>query len=162
MEKGRVFETVVGIFVLVVTASFFSMVYNKSSWKRIDGYVLTASFDRADGLADGSDVKISGITVGKIVDLRVDPKTFVAVVKFRIPNEIQLPVDSAAKVDSDGLFGGKYLSIIPGGEDEVLKPNDEIERTIGPVNLESLVGKFLSPSNSDSKPTVSEYQTVSE
>ena len=143
MEKGRMFETVVGVFVLAVTAYFFSMVYSKSSWRHIDGYILTASFDRADGLADGSDVKISGITIGKIVDLKVDPKTFMAVVKFRIPNEIQLPADTAAKVDSDGLFGGKYLSIIPGGEDEILKPGDEIERTIGPVNIESLIGKFL-------------------
>ena len=143
MEKGRIFETVVGVFVLVVAACFFNYVYSKSSWKSIEGYVLKARFDKADGLSEGTDVKISGVRVGKIDSIEVDPKTFFAVVTFHISQDIELPTDSSANVASDGLFGGKYLSITPGGEDETLKSGEEIEHTTGPINLEGLIGKFV-------------------
>lgn len=143
MEKGRAFETVVGIFVLIVAASFFNFVYSKSSWKSVDGYVLKAKFDKADGLSEGTDVKISGVRVGKIDSIEVDPKTFFAVVTFHISHDIKLPTDSSANVASDGLFGGRYLSITPGGEEETLKNGEEIEHTTGPINLESLIGNFV-------------------
>lgn len=151
MEKGRIFETVVGIFVLIVTVGFFNFVYSKSSWRSIDGYVLTARFDRVDGLSEGTDVKVSGIRVGKIDSLEVDPKTFFAVVKFHIFNHIKLPTDTSAVVSTDGLFGGKYLSLVPGGEDEYLKNGDEIEHTTGPISLETIVGKFLFSDDKDKK-----------
>ncbi len=151
MEKGRIFETVVGIFVLIVTVVFFNFVYSKSSWRSIDGYVLTARFDRVDGLSEGTDVKVSGIRVGKIDSLEVDPKTFFAVVKFHIFNHIKLPTDTSAVVSTDGLFGGKYLSLVPGGEDEYLKNGDEIEHTTGPISLETIVGKFLCSDDKDKK-----------
>ncbi len=151
MEKGHIFETVVGIFVLIVTVGFFNFVYSKSSWRSIDGYVLTARFDRVDGLSEGTDVKVSGIRVGKIDSLEVDPKTFFAVVKFHIFNHIKLPTDTSAVVSTDGLFGGKYLSLVPGGEDEYLKNGDEIEHTTGPISLETIVGKFLFSDDKDKK-----------
>lgn len=153
MEKGRAFETVVGIFVLIVAASFFNFVYSKSSWKSVDGYVLVAKFDKADGLAEGTDVKISGVRVGKIDSIEVDPKTFFAVVKFHISHDIKLPIDSSANVASDGLFGGRYLSISPGGEEETLKNGEEIERTTGPINLESLIGNFVLSKDNKSEPS---------
>ena len=152
MEKGRIFETVVGVCVLIIAACFFNFVYTKSSWRSIDGYVLKAKFDRADGLTEGTDVKISGVRVGKIDSIEVDPKTFFAVVTFHISKDIKLPIDSGASVTSDGLFGGKYLSISPGGDEETLKSGEEIERTTGPMNLESLIGKFLFSKDEAPKP----------
>ena len=154
MEKGRIFETVVGVCVLIIAACFFNFVYTKSSWRSIDGYVLKAKFDRADGLTEGTDVKISGVRVGKIDNIEVDPKTFFAVVTFHISKDIKVPVDSSASVTSDGLFGGKYLSISPGGEDETLKNGEEIERTTGLINLEGLIGKFLFSKDEAPKPAV--------
>ncbi|MDR0556006.1 MAG: outer membrane lipid asymmetry maintenance protein MlaD [Holosporaceae bacterium] len=143
MEKDRVFETVVGGFVLVVAIFFFYYVYQKSGWHGGNGYVLTAKFDRADGLTEGGDVKISGIKVGKIIDMSVDPESFFAVVKFSVANGLSLPRDSSASVSSDGLFGGKYLALVPGGDDELLTAGDEIENTSGPMNIESMIGQFL-------------------
>ncbi len=143
MEKGRTFETVVGFLVLIVAVFFFNYVYTKTGWQGLDTYTLTAKFDKADGLAEGGDVKISGIKVGKIISTEVDPSTFFAVIKFYVSKDIKLPKDSSANVTSDGLFGGKYLSLTPGGEEETLKEGDEIENTTGPINLESLIGKFV-------------------
>ena len=143
MEKGRIFETVVGVFVLIVTVCFFNFVYTKSGWRSVDGYVLSARFDKADGLSEGIDVKVSGVRVGKIDSIEVDPKTFFAIVKFHISKDIKLPTDTRAAVSSDGLFGGKYLSLIPGGEEETLNDGDEIENTTGAINLETIISKFM-------------------
>ncbi|MDR0968320.1 MAG: outer membrane lipid asymmetry maintenance protein MlaD [Holosporaceae bacterium] len=143
MEKGRAFETIVGVFVLAVAIFFFDYVYKRSGWQGADGYELIARFDKADGLSEGVDVKISGVKVGKIISVSVEPESFFAVVKFYVSKNLKLPKDSSASVASDGLFGGKYLSLTPGGETEFLKENDEIENTSGPINLESLIGKFV-------------------
>ncbi len=147
MEKGRTFETVVGVFVLIITVCFFYFVYSKSSWKSVDGYKLVARFDRVDGLSEGTDVKISGIRVGKIDSLEVDLNTFFAIVKFHVFDHIKLPIDTSASVSTDGLFGGKYLSLSAGGSEEYLQDGDEIEHTTGPVNLETIVSKFLFSDN---------------
>lgn len=151
MEKGRIFETVVGFLVLVTAILFSYYVYTKTSWQGMDSYVLSANFDKADGLSEGGDVKISGIKVGKIIDATVDPSSFSAVVRFCVSKSIKLPVDTSANVASDGLFGGKYLSLVPGGEEELLKEGDKIENTVGPVDLESLIGKFVFQNKDDAE-----------
>jgi phospholipid/cholesterol/gamma-HCH transport system substrate-binding protein len=143
MEKGRTFEMIVGVFVLTVALFFFNYIYSKSGYDHGSGYTLIAKFDKADGLSEGSDVKLSGIKIGKILDMKVDPESFLAVVKFSVPKGLKLPTDTGAGVSSDGLFGGKYLSITPGGEDEFLNEGDEIENTSGPINIESLIGKIV-------------------
>ncbi|MDR0581028.1 MAG: outer membrane lipid asymmetry maintenance protein MlaD [Holosporaceae bacterium] len=147
MEKGRTFESVVGVFVLIVASFFFYYVYMKSGWQSVDGYLLTAKFDKADGLAEGSDVKVSGIKVGKIVNVSIDPTSFLAVVKFTVLEGLRLPNDTSANVSSDGLLGKRYLSLTPGGNDASLKGGDEIENTSGPVDIESLIGKFVFSQN---------------
>lgn len=149
MEKGRTLETLTGLFVLLVAIAFFFYAYHKSGWVRGDIMTLTAQFDRADGLVEGTDVKISGIRVGKIMSTSVDPDNFMAVVKFYVPSDIKLPKDTSAAVSSDGLFGGKYLALSPGGEDENLQDGDFIENTTGPINIESLVNKFIGSSSKE-------------
>jgi phospholipid/cholesterol/gamma-HCH transport system substrate-binding protein len=152
MEKNRTFEMVVGFLVLAVALFFFNYVYTKSGYNYKEGYTLIAKFEKVDGLSEGSDVKVSGIKVGKIVGMKVDPESFLAIVTFNIPHDLKLPTDSSASVSSDGLFGGKFLALTPGGSDELLDENDEIENTSGPVNIESLIGKFvLSQQNKEEK-----------
>jgi phospholipid/cholesterol/gamma-HCH transport system substrate-binding protein len=143
MENGRTFETIVGVFVLIVTVFFFNYVYSRSGWKNPSGYTVIAKFDKADGLSEGIDVKMSGVRIGKISKISLDPETFMAVVKFSVQKNIKLPKDTSASVASDGLFGGKYLSLTPGGEEEILKDGSQIENTVGPVNLESLIAKMV-------------------
>jgi phospholipid/cholesterol/gamma-HCH transport system substrate-binding protein len=152
MEKGRTFETMIGLFVIIVAIFFFNYVYTKSGWKKSDGYVLTAIFDKADGLTEGTDVKISGVRVGKVLETTVDPKTFMATVKFYVSHGMELPKDTGAAVQNDGLLGSKYLALIPGGDNVNLKEGETIENTSGAINLESLIGNFVfSKSNNDSE-----------
>ncbi len=136
-------ETVLGAAVLAVALGFLAWAYGRSDAGDPGGYNLHAKFDRVDGLDTGGDVRISGIKVGKVVGQELDPATYRAQVTFSVRNGIELPSDSSAAVVSSGLLGGKYLSLVPGGDDRLLKDGDEITLTQSAVNLEDLIGRYI-------------------
>ncbi|PYD78022.1 outer membrane lipid asymmetry maintenance protein MlaD [Komagataeibacter sucrofermentans] len=107
------------------------------------GYRLNAGFAHIDGLSIGSDVRLAGITVGQVVDERVDPKTYAAQVTFTVRPDIRLPDDTAAIITSDSLLGGKYIALSPGGDDKMLAPGGTIGETQGAISLEQLLSKFI-------------------
>ncbi len=107
------------------------------------GTRLQARFDHIDGLAVGSDVRIAGVKIGRVTGERVDPATYLATVEFAVPADIHLAVDSSASIMSEGLLGGKYLSISPGGDAHVLGAGGTITATQGSIGLEALLGKFI-------------------
>ena len=141
--SGNVVEVLIGALVLVVAAVFVVFAVSTTDIGRVQGYELTAEFDRIDGLNIGADVRISGIKVGTVIDQDLDPVTFLAVVRMSIADSVQLPVDTSAAVVSDGLLGGKFMSLSPGNQDDVLDPDDVIKMTQGSINIEQLLGKFI-------------------
>lgn len=141
--KTNVLEVTMGAVILVVFAFCIIFAYSTSQWQPSKGYEVIAKFDRIDGIVRGSDVRLSGVKVGTIKDLHLDPKTYLAVVHLTLEPHVSLPTDSAAEIVSDGLLGGKYLALVPGGEDANIAPGGEIIHTQSAVSLESLIGKFI-------------------
>ena len=141
--SGNLVETLIGALVLVVAIGFLAMSYSRTDAGSVSGYALTAKFEKVDGITVGSDVMLGGIKVGSVVGQRLDPKTFLAVLDLSLSEAIMLPSDSAIKVASAGLLGDKYLSIDPGGDEETLKPGEEIRYTQGSVDLTDLIGKAI-------------------
>lgn len=141
--KTNVLEVTMGAVILVVFAFCIIFAYSTSQWQPSQGYEVIARFDRIDGIMRGSDVRLSGVKVGTIKDLHLDPKTYLAVVHLTLEPHVSLPTDSAAEIVSDGLLGGKYLALVPGGEDANITPGGEIIHTQSAVSLESLIGKFI-------------------
>ncbi|PIZ33349.1 MAG: outer membrane lipid asymmetry maintenance protein MlaD [Alphaproteobacteria bacterium CG_4_10_14_0_8_um_filter_37_21] len=158
--KNNFFETVIGFFVLSVAGIFLYFAYSATASNSGSMYQLNAKFDRIDGLSVGNDVKLSGVKVGAISNIDVDPKTYRALVTFTIRNTIQLPIDSSADIVSDGLLGGKYIHLAPGAESDMLQDNEYLEFTQSAVNLEALISKFMFSSNSDKTENVKETKTV--
>ena len=136
-------ETLLGAVVLIVAIGFLLFAYNTSQVKQDGGYELIARFDKVDGLERGSDVRISGIKVGTVLDQTLDPETYRAEVRFSLREDIQLPADTSAAVVSNGLLGGKYLALVPGGDIEMLEPGGEVTLTQSAVNLEDLIGHMI-------------------
>ncbi|WP_374764586.1 outer membrane lipid asymmetry maintenance protein MlaD [Yunchengibacter salinarum] len=141
--SSNLIESVIGALVLVVAGWFLVFAYDQSEASVGNGYTLQARFDKIDGLTMGGDVRLSGIKVGTVVDQRIDPKTYQAVVTFSVRNGIDLPTDTAVAVTSESLLGGKYLAVIPGGMPDMLAPGDEISETQDSVDLMGLIGKFM-------------------
>jgi phospholipid/cholesterol/gamma-HCH transport system substrate-binding protein len=141
--RRNLLETLLGAIVLIVAVGFLAFAYRSSQVSDSDGYELLARFDRVDGLERGADVRVSGIKVGAVVDQSLDPETYRAEVRFTLRDDVQLPLDSSAAVVSNGLLGGKYLALVPGGDIEMLEPGDEVTLTQSSINLEDLIGHMI-------------------
>jgi phospholipid/cholesterol/gamma-HCH transport system substrate-binding protein len=136
------FDFLVGTFVLIVAISVIFLSTKSTKINNI-GYVVSAKFENADGINSGSDIKISGVKIGSVNDMQIDNETFQAVLKLNIYDYIKLPIDSSAKIVSEGLLGSKYIAITPGGSEQILANNQEINFTQSSVNFEELLGKFI-------------------
>lgn len=143
VTKGGMRDTVTGAIVVAVGVVFLALVYTRGGGEEAgDGYLLTAKFNKADGISVGSQVRLSGVTVGKVVGQTLDPD-FRAVTTLRIAGNVQLTADTAAAIHTDGLLGGKYLELKPGGDDAVLKPGSRIEYTQDAVVVEELLEMII-------------------
>ena len=143
MTGRNMIETVMGAVVLAVAAIFLAFAYNHSSLRTVSGYEVSARFDRVDGVSAGTDVRISGIKIGTVIDQRLDTDRYLAIVRMSIDPRVKLPTDTVAEVASEGLLGGSYLALIPGGETDMIKPGGEIKFTQSPVDLVQMLGKFM-------------------
>ncbi len=141
--RGNLVETIAGGIVLIIACLVLVFAYKENSGQDVSGYNVTAKFDRVDGLAEGSDIKLSGIKIGKVTSLKIDPKIYMAVATLTISDNIKLPIDSSAAIISESLLGGKYLSITPGGEEDMLKEGDEIYNVQSSLILESLISQLI-------------------
>lgn len=142
MQKNFV-ETILGAVVLLVAGGFLMFFYKTTDISPTDGYIVTAAFSKIDGLDSGSPVRVSGVKVGQVLDFKLDPKNFRAVVRMNIEDGIQLPKDTAAVIASSGLLDGKFMSLEPGGDEEFLKDGDQIEFTQSTPGLEQLLGQVI-------------------
>lgn len=141
-------EVLVGGVVLAVAIGF--LVYAGKTTGMTGGggeYVLNASFRSADGVSVGTDVRLAGVKVGRVTDLQLDPETYRARAVFTVRDGISVPDDSAVSISSEGLLGGNFVEILPGGSPFHFEPGDEIEFTQGSVSLVSLLMKFVSGSD---------------
>jgi phospholipid/cholesterol/gamma-HCH transport system substrate-binding protein len=137
-------EILTGAAVLAVAVAF--VVYAAQGAGLVQSpetYPLTASFRSVEGITVGSDVRLAGVKVGTITDLTLNPQTFFADASLSIRNDVLLPTDSTILVSSEGLLGGNFIELLPGGALENLGPGDEIEDTQGAVSLITLLMKFV-------------------
>jgi phospholipid/cholesterol/gamma-HCH transport system substrate-binding protein len=143
--KGRgVAEIAAGAVVLLAAVLFLVFaVTNSGRSSAGGGLVLTARFDRIDGLAPGADVRIAGVKVGSVTAQRIDPATYLAVLTLNVDSAIKVPEDSSAEITSEGLLGGKYVALVPGGSERELASGGEVKITQSSVSLESLLGRFI-------------------
>jgi phospholipid/cholesterol/gamma-HCH transport system substrate-binding protein len=141
--RRSVIETIMGAVVLVVAGLFLFFAYRSSNVSATGGYELVARFNRVDGLSSGSDVRMSGIKIGSVVGQSLDPTSYRAIVRLAVDSSIQLPSDTTARIQSDGLLGNAYMVLEPGGAEDMIPAGGEIEYTQDAVNLVDLLGRFI-------------------
>src|SRR5262245_49107019 len=142
MQNSAV-ETLIGAIVIAVGVGFFAFAYSSTGSAPIAGYDVIAKFNRADGVNVGTDVRLSGIKVGTVSNMALDPMTYNAVLTLALERNVKLPDDSSIRITSDGLLGNQYLSIEPGGSQMPIAAGGEIENTQGSVDLIGLLSKAM-------------------
>ena len=150
MQRNAI-EPILGAFVLVAAIAFLVFAFKTAGQRTYAGYPLVARFSSVDGLQNGGDVRISGVKVGQVAGITIDPQSYLALVELTIEPDIKIPVDSVASVSTEGLLGGKYVGLLPRSSDDMLKPGSRITRTEASVSLESLIGQFIYNGQGDKK-----------
>lgn len=149
--RTNMIEAVMGAIVLLIASFFLIFAYTSSKGGTYSGYPLVAKFDRIDGLLVGNDARISGVKVGSIISIDIDPQTFLARVVLTVRKGLDLPIDTVAEIVSESLMGGKYIALVPGGDKKTLAPGEKITYTQSSVSFETLIGKYLFSSKDGEK-----------
>lgn len=137
-------EVLVGGAVLAVAVGFLAFVATSTGFSGGGaGYPLTASFRSADGVAVGTDVRLAGVKVGTVTAIGLNPETFRADTTITLAEGIEIPDDSAISISSEGLLGGNFVEILPGGSPFALETGGEFTSTQGSVSLVTLLMKFV-------------------
>lgn len=156
MNFERWGETILGAIVAAVAVSFFVFaVAQAGQTSGVAGYELTARFQNVGGVAIGSDVRVSGVKVGVVRTVELDPETYMARLTLSIENGVQVGDDSTARIATDGLLGGSYIAIEPTGMD-VLAPGAEIPNTQPAVDFLTLLASFAQGQGQSSNEATSE------
>lgn len=142
--RRNIVETMMGAVVLLVAGFFLFFAYTSAGIQgQASGDEYWATFHNVGGLQAGSDVKMAGITVGTVVKQGLSDRDLLPVVHIRVASDIALAKDTLAKVVSEGLLGGTYLSLEQGKAEARIPPNSEIKMTEGPFGLEQIIGQFI-------------------
>ena len=103
---------------------------------------FNASFRSIEGVSIGTDVRMAGVKVGTVTERVLNPQTFRADARFTVNNSVELPEDSAVIISSEGLLGGNFVELLPGGSPFNLESGSEIEDTQSSVSLIQLLLRF--------------------
>ena len=145
--RVKTLELVVGAFVLLGICAIVLLALRVSGLApqgTESSYRLYASFENVGSLSSRAKVAMSGVEIGRVVNISLDPNTYMARVEMEMNGPVNtLPTDSAAAIVTSGLLGGKFISITVGGSDEFLQDGDAIYDTQSALLLEDLIGKFL-------------------
>jgi phospholipid/cholesterol/gamma-HCH transport system substrate-binding protein len=145
--QSRTTEIWVGFFVALGLAALFMLAMQVSNLANIqtnEGYQVSAKFDNIGGLKTKSPVKIGGVRVGRVSEIRYDDEIYQAIVTMTIDSQYKrLPADTSASIFTAGLLGAQYIDLQVGADEEYLADGDELFITQSAVILEQLIGQFL-------------------
>ena len=144
MSENRL-EIAVGGVVLALAVGFAAFLAQSTGLSgSSSSYPISASFRSAEGISVGTDIRLAGVKIGTISDLKLNSETYRAESILSVRNDVRIPDDSALVVASEGLLGGSFVEVIPGASLDYLEAGDEIIDTQGSVSLIQLLLKFVS------------------
>lgn len=147
--KKRFLEASLGAVVLVMAVVFIIFAYSSANVQMTDGYPLTAEFNRIDGINRGADVRMGGVKIGTVTDVKINNSNYRIVLTMNVHKDTPVPENSAARILAEGLMGSAYVDIQPGGATTLLKAKDQILYTQEAINLVDLLGRFIFSSTSE-------------
>ncbi|MBE6449464.1 MAG: MCE family protein [Alphaproteobacteria bacterium] len=131
--------------IIVAGFSFVLSVFfqQKKDFVDTDKLVVHATYNKVDGVNVGSAVRLAGIPIGYVSNIQLDGYYRVRMT-FTLDTDVVLPVDSAAMIETNGLLGGKYIEVLPGGEEDIMVSGDDFFYTQDVLLLDELLDRFLS------------------
>lgn len=142
--RENIGEAIVGLLVVILAVWFVMFAWDRTGGgERAGSIKVAALFPNASGVSQGTDVRISGLKVGSVTKLSLDPQSYQVKVEIALNPDVKLPADSSASVTSEGLLGSTFIAFTPGGSPTLLKSGDVITDTQGSMDLMALIGQFI-------------------
>lgn len=143
-------EAIVGLAVVLLAIWFVMFAWDRTGGgEKVGAVHVTAIFPNASGVSVGTDVRVAGLKIGSVSGMKLDPQSYQVAVMLALDPAIKLPADSSAAVASEGLLGGNFIGMTPGGSPTPLKAGDTITDTQGSMDLMALIGQFINKPSSD-------------
>ena len=140
-------EIITGTIVLIVAAGFLVFIIKIGGFSADnENYNLNTSFRSAEGIDTGTEVRMAGVKIGMVKSLSLNAETLQADVKLKIEKNILIPNDSSAVISSEGLLGGSFVEIVPGGSFDNYAAGEIIEDTQSSISLINLLLKMFGTS----------------
>ena len=124
--RDNLIEAVVGLFVVLLAAWFIVFAWGRTGGGMRDSIRVTALCPAANGVSVGTDVRIAGLKVGSVAGQRLDPESYQAEVILALDEDVNVPSDSSAAITAEGLLGGTYIALLPGGSPTPITDADAI------------------------------------
>lgn len=146
--KRNIMEFWVGLFVLAGIAALGFLSFRAAGGSSLGGdgsagYTVYAEFTDIGGLKARAPVKASGVLVGRVESIALDPQSYRAKVAIRLDDQYKFSSDVSAQILTSGLLGEQYIGLMQGGDPENLAAGDTITLTNSALVLENLIGKFM-------------------
>ncbi|MGR3467300.1 MAG: outer membrane lipid asymmetry maintenance protein MlaD [Shimia sp.] len=141
--RQNLVEVLTGAVVLLVAVAFLVFAFGREVTGPAGTYPLTASFTSIEGVGVGTDVRLAGVKIGSVTDAELSAETFRAGLTIAVDEAFQIPDDSRILISSEGLLGGNFVEIQPGGSPFNLAAGDEFVDTQSSVSLVTLLLRFV-------------------
>jgi phospholipid/cholesterol/gamma-HCH transport system substrate-binding protein len=112
------------------------------SWSENGLLRVRACFSHVGGLEPGSSVLVSGIRVGHVEAVYLD-RQHRACTRLLLRDDVGLDLDTTAAIFTLNVLGEKYVSLEPGGSDELLASGDDLVHTQSALPVERLLIRAL-------------------
>jgi len=145
MQASPVRDLVVGLFVLggLAALAYLTFQVGGLSYRVPGGLTLYAAFDDIGSLKVRAPVSISGVKVGQVAAIGLEPVLMQARVELDLDPNLELPIDTWARIRTSGVLGDQFVALDPGAEEDTLTSGETIEATESAISLEGLIGKFV-------------------
>ncbi|MBC6417147.1 MAG: MCE family protein [Rhodospirillales bacterium] len=144
MTRGIV-EILAGIAVLILAAGAVALAFRSSGVEAVAGYEIEAEFDNVSGVNLGTEVRLSGVKVGTVVEKSLAEEGDLALLTLSIVADYRIPADSRVRILPEGLLGNNYVQLEPGGALEDMEPGAFVayDRTQGAINIADLLSRLV-------------------
>ncbi|MBY6196944.1 outer membrane lipid asymmetry maintenance protein MlaD [Vibrio hangzhouensis] len=149
MQQTKRLELWVGSFVILGLCAILFMIFQVADVKGLGSgktYTLEARFDNIGSLKVRSPVKVGGVVIGRVSEIRLDSESYLPMVMLSINSDYRFPDTSSAQILTSGLIGEQYISLVPGfifDDEGYLADGDRIEDTKSALVLEDMIGQVL-------------------
>ena len=144
MNKKINIEFALGLIILII--SIISIFYYSSKINLLSNnetLQINSSYFDIGNMTIGNDVKINGVKVGEVLNIKLDQVSYMAIITSSIDKSINIPNDSVFKISNTGFIGSSYIEIQLGNSEELLKNNDYSANNIDAVSLEEIINNFI-------------------